>query len=355
MAASHIFRIMFVNQGKVYEVYARRVSHGELFGFIEVEELLFGERSSVVLDPSEERIKGEFAGVKRTFLPMHSILRIDEVKKHGVSKITVLESGANGGAVPRCPCIRRRRARRSEARLSPCCRYPVRRRFPHSASRNSSIASRALDSAVSGLEARFMHFVDLARPLGADEQRVLMQLLTYGPRSTAAGCHERASVHPGRAAPGTISPWSSKASDIAQVCGLAAVRRIERGIEYRLRAAPLLGTAAAAAARAGAARPHDGGGAARCRRRRRDCSSIAAARPLARVPLAAGRAALEEADRELGLALSADEMDYLLESFRRLGRDPTDVELMMFAQANSEHCRHKIFNADWIIDGQAAR
>src|SRR5271156_6626788 len=95
MATSHIFRIMFVNQGKVYEVYARKVNHGELFGFIEVEELVFGERSSVVLDPSEERIKGEFAGVKRTFLPMHSILRIDEVKKHGVSKITALESGAN--------------------------------------------------------------------------------------------------------------------------------------------------------------------------------------------------------------------------------------------------------------------
>lgn len=95
MATSHIFRIMFVNQGKVYEVYARKVTHGELFGFIEVEELVFGERSSVVLDPSEERVKGEFAGVKRTFLPMHSILRIDEVKKQGVSKITALEGGAN--------------------------------------------------------------------------------------------------------------------------------------------------------------------------------------------------------------------------------------------------------------------
>ncbi|HEY7995771.1 MAG TPA: DUF1820 family protein [Steroidobacteraceae bacterium] len=95
MATSHIFRIMFVNQGKVYEVYARKVAHGELFGFIEVEELVFGERSSVVLDPSEERVKGEFAGVKRTFLPMHSILRIDEVKKQGVSKITNLEGGAN--------------------------------------------------------------------------------------------------------------------------------------------------------------------------------------------------------------------------------------------------------------------
>jgi len=100
MAASHIFRIMFVNQGKVYEVYARRVSHGELFGFIEVEELLFGERSSVVLDPAEERIKGEFSGVKRTFLPLHSILRIDEVKKHGTAKITVLESGANVAQFP---------------------------------------------------------------------------------------------------------------------------------------------------------------------------------------------------------------------------------------------------------------
>jgi hypothetical protein len=91
---------MFVNQGKVYEIYARKVSHGELFGFIEVEELLFGERSSVVLDPSEERIKGEFNGVKRTFLPMHSILRIDEVKKHGVSKITALEGGANVSQFP---------------------------------------------------------------------------------------------------------------------------------------------------------------------------------------------------------------------------------------------------------------
>ena len=95
MAASHIVRIMFVNQGKVYEVYSRKVSHGELFGFIEVEELVFGERSSVVLDPSEERIKGEFSGVKRTFLPMHSILRIDEVKKQGMAKITALEAGAN--------------------------------------------------------------------------------------------------------------------------------------------------------------------------------------------------------------------------------------------------------------------
>ena len=100
MAASHIFRIMFANQGKVYEVYARKVNHGELFGFIEVEDLVFGERSSVVLDPSEERIKGEFSGVKRTFLPLHSVLRIDEVKKQGVSKITALEGGATVAQFP---------------------------------------------------------------------------------------------------------------------------------------------------------------------------------------------------------------------------------------------------------------
>jgi len=100
MAASHIFRIMFVNQGKIYEIYARKVGHGDLFGFIEVEEVLFGERSSVVLDPSEERIKSEFEGVKRTFLPMHSVLRIDEVKKQGASKITAVEGGANVAQFP---------------------------------------------------------------------------------------------------------------------------------------------------------------------------------------------------------------------------------------------------------------
>ena len=82
------------NQGKVYEVYARNVSHGSLFGFVEVDELVFGERSTVVLDPSEERIKAEFAGVKRSYLPLQSVLRIDEVRKQGTSKITTLE-GSN--------------------------------------------------------------------------------------------------------------------------------------------------------------------------------------------------------------------------------------------------------------------
>lgn len=99
MATSHIFKIMFVNQGKVYEVYARKVSHGGLFGFVEVEELVFGERSSVVLDPTEERVKSEFAGVKRSYLPLHSVLRIDEVKKQGTPKIVALE-GANVAQFP---------------------------------------------------------------------------------------------------------------------------------------------------------------------------------------------------------------------------------------------------------------
>src|SRR6202046_3476476 len=99
MAASHIFKVLFVNQGKVYEIYARKVSHGTLFGFIEVEELVFGERSTVVVDPAEEKIKAEFNDVKRTYLPMHSVLRIDEVRKQGVSKIVALE-GSNVSQFP---------------------------------------------------------------------------------------------------------------------------------------------------------------------------------------------------------------------------------------------------------------
>jgi len=87
MAASHIFKVVFANQGKVYEIYAKKVSHGALWGFVEVEELVFGTRSTVVVDPAEERVKAEFEGVKRTYLPMHSILRIDEVRKQGTAKI----------------------------------------------------------------------------------------------------------------------------------------------------------------------------------------------------------------------------------------------------------------------------
>ena len=88
MPSKPMYKIIFLNQGKVYEIYANSVSHGSLFGFIEVEELKFGTRSTVVVDPSEEKIQSEFEGVKRTYLPMHSILRIDEVEKQGTSKIT---------------------------------------------------------------------------------------------------------------------------------------------------------------------------------------------------------------------------------------------------------------------------
>jgi hypothetical protein len=93
MAKQTLYKVVFMNQGKIYEVYAKGVSHGALFGFVEVEELVFGERSSVVVDPSEEKIKSEFAGVKRTYLPMHSIVRIDEVDKEGTSKISQVEGG----------------------------------------------------------------------------------------------------------------------------------------------------------------------------------------------------------------------------------------------------------------------
>ena len=99
MASKPIYKVIFLNQGKVYEVYAKDVSHGSLFGFVAVEELVFGTRTSVVVDPSEEKIKTEFEGVKRTYLPLHSILRIDEVDKQGVSKIT----SADGSNVTQFP------------------------------------------------------------------------------------------------------------------------------------------------------------------------------------------------------------------------------------------------------------
>ena len=93
MSAKHLYKVIFVNQGKVYEIYARSVTQGTLFGFIEVERLVFGERTTVVVDPAEERIKTEFAGVRRTFLPMHSILRIDEVEKQGPARISEVGKG----------------------------------------------------------------------------------------------------------------------------------------------------------------------------------------------------------------------------------------------------------------------
>lgn len=213
---------------------------------------------------------------------------------------------------------------------------------------------RARCPAVKALSSRFVHFVATRRELAASEREVLDALLTYGPKLPERTADP--ALRAGRIIviprPGTISPWSSKATDIAHVCGLDAVERIERGVAYELHASDelthdtLLGIAPTLYDRMTEAAIFAQEDAARL-------FAHEAPRTLSTVPvLARGRAALEEANRALGLALSSDEIDYLLESFERLQRDPTDVELMMFAQANSEHCRHKIFNADWIIDGE---
>jgi hypothetical protein len=89
--SNNIYKVIFMNQGKVYEIYARSISQGSLFGFIEVEKIVFGERTTVVVDPSEERLKSEFETVKRTNIPMHAVVRIDEVEKQGQSKITAID------------------------------------------------------------------------------------------------------------------------------------------------------------------------------------------------------------------------------------------------------------------------
>ena len=153
---------------------------------------------------------------------------------------------------------------------------------------------------------------------------------------------------------GTISPWSTKASDIARHCGLNEVERIERGVVYYLRAAAPLDEAAL---RRAASVLHDRMTESVWLGEVAEAAGLIfqhhAPQPLATVDvLQGGKAALEAANREMGLALSPDEIDYLVDNFGKLQRNPTDVELMMFAQANSEHCRHKIFNADWVIDGE---
>ena len=100
MSEKTLYRVVFMSQGQVYEIYAREVGHGALFGFVEVEQLVFGERTTVVVDPSEEKIKSEFEHVTRTYLPMHSIIRIDEVEKQGASKISKLEGNVTQFPMP---------------------------------------------------------------------------------------------------------------------------------------------------------------------------------------------------------------------------------------------------------------
>ena len=212
---------------------------------------------------------------------------------------------------------------------------------------------------VCGLSAEFVHVVETAnaRELTAAERGVLEKLLSYGPRRAARPVKGLLQVVAPR--PGTISPWSSKATDIAHICGLANVQRIERVVAFTIALGDTvipfpLSKFSTEQSQTLRAKLHDRmtqvvlGDLDACAALFRHESP----RPLNRVPLlAAGRAALVAANVELGLALADDEIDYLVGAFTKLGRDPHDIELMMFAQANSEHCRHKIFNATWTIDG----
>ncbi len=186
--------------------------------------------------------------------------------------------------------------------------------------------------------ADFVHLVDVERALTPAEAQTLAALLTYGPKQEPRRIEGRTFVVVPRL--GTRSPWSSKATDIAHNCGLTAVRRLERGVVWTL-AGALTGTPELHDRMTESLLP-DLAGAARLFEHQ-------APRPVSVVP----RSELAAANVRLGLALAPDEIDYLVDAFTQLGRDPTDVELMMFAQANSEHCRHKIFNADFVIDGVA--
>ncbi len=236
-------------------------------------------------------------------------------------------------------------------------------RLPGAAALPAHRVTRYLEQAAShdwpiaGLQSRWVYWVELAEAPDASMQAALAKLLDDGEPAPDAPFKSRKGwlIVPRL---GTISPWSSQATQIARLCGLTGVHRIERGMEVVFEPARgLLGEKkiSAEAEQGMLAALHD-----------RMTQTVLAAdddgrRLFAQLDgpamrridvLARGRAALEQADRELGLALADDEIDYLVQAFHQLGRNPSDVELMMFAQANSEHCRHKIFNADFVIDGQ---
>ncbi|QYK14882.1 phosphoribosylformylglycinamidine synthase [Shewanella rhizosphaerae] len=202
---------------------------------------------------------------------------------------------------------------------------------------------------VQDIYAEFIHLADLTEALDAGETQQLAKLLTYGPAIEAHA--PQGNLYFVTPRPGTISPWSSKATDIAHNCGLNKVKRLERGIAYYVQAdnlddaqqKQLLGLL------------HDRMVEVVLPDFEQASSLFARTEPAVFTSvdvLGEGKAALEAANVKLGLALAPDEIDYLVENFQRLNRNPNDVELMMFAQANSEHCRHKIFNADWTIDGE---
>jgi phosphoribosylformylglycinamidine synthase len=208
-----------------------------------------------------------------------------------------------------------------------------------------------IDARITGVDARYVYFTQVSRTLDDEASARLEALLLSDEPVVDFGTPTRLIYSAPR--PGTISPWSSKATDIAKACHLDGIRRIERGICYALAGAgslseaELKGVAAALFDRMTECLFFDGSDAQVLFAEHRPA-------PVGTIGLlTGGRDALVSANSELGLALSDDEIDYLDENYRALGRDPTDAELMMFAQANSEHCRHKIFNADWVIDGEA--
>ena len=202
--------------------------------------------------------------------------------------------------------------------------------------------------AVKGVYAEYVHLADVEGELSPEDKAELAALLSYGPKIEAESSRGQLFLVAPR--PGTISPWSSKATDIAHNAGLHQVNRLERAVAYYV-----AGELTDADWQQVAAQLHD-----RMVETVFESVDQAAAlfdlhqpEPMTTVDVVAGgRSALELANVELGLALAEDEIDYLVASFVELERNPTDVELMMFAQANSEHCRHKIFNASWTIDGE---
>jgi len=221
---------------------------------------------------------------------------------------------------------------------------------------------QAAAPAIAAVQARFCHFIDSAAPLSTDDTQRLSAMLTYGepvPETLYEGSTVEFFVIPRL---GTISPWASKATDIAHNCGMTHVHRIERGVAYKVvLKSGILGSSIGAPKKLGDAELADVAALLHDRmtetvlRSADDASQLfqeLAGKSLESIDvLGQGRAALLNANTELGLAMSLDEIDYLFDAFTKARRNPTDVELMMFAQANSEHCRHKIFNADWIIDG----
>jgi phosphoribosylformylglycinamidine synthase len=215
---------------------------------------------------------------------------------------------------------------------------------------------------IAAVQARFYHFIDASSPLSTADTERLAAMLTYGepvPETRYEGVTEEFFVIPRL---GTISPWASKATDIAHNCGMAHIHRIERGVAFTVvLKSGILGTGLGAPKKLAAEEVQGVSALLHDRMTETVLRSADEAqalftelegRPLESVDiLGAGRSALERANADMGLALADDEIDYLLDAFTRVQRNPTDVELMMFAQANSEHCRHKIFNAEWTIDG----